>query len=208
MRYHASAWLGVAILAGIYWTPAHLMAGLPTEQVRQTADKVLLILQDPGLKSQDKRGERNQQLREVIAARFNFPAMAQSSLGPHWQKRDPQERRDFVQLFTDLLERTYADQLAAYDGEKIVYGREIQDKDHAEVETKIISSKSAEFSINYKLRSFQGEWQVYDVVIENISLVNNYRSQFNRVLASSSFEELLRKMREKQFAAPSSKEKK
>jgi phospholipid transport system substrate-binding protein len=151
------------------------------------------------------REERNQQLRQLITARFNFPAMAQSSLGSHWQKRSDQERGEFVPLFTDLLERTYADQLAAYNGEKIVYGRETQEQDYAEVQTKIVSNKNGEFSINYKLRSFDGEWKVYDVVIENISLVNNYRSQFNRVLANASFDELLRKMREKQFTGPQSK---
>jgi phospholipid transport system substrate-binding protein len=181
------------------------MAGLPTDQVRQTADKVLLILQDPRFKSTDMREVRKNQLRQVISARFDFQQMAQRSLGPHWQRRREDERRDFVELFTELLEKTYADQIAAYDGEKIVYGRESQDKDYAEVDTKIVTNKGEEFSVNYKLRSSSGEWKVYDVVIENISLVNNYRSQFNRVLANSSFDDLLRKMREKQFVAPQTK---
>ncbi len=200
--------LSLAILLSISSTPAQLMAGLPTDQVRQTADKVLLILQDPRLKSTDMREERKNQLRQVISTRFDFQTMAQSSLGPHWQRRGAEERRDFVELFTDLVERTYADQIADYDGEKIAYGRETQDKDFAEVDTKIITNKGQEFSVNYKLRSSDREWKVYDVVIENISLVNNYRSQFHRVLANSSFDELLRRMREKQFAAPQTKGKK
>lgn len=208
MKYHRSKFLSLAVLFYIYCTPAQSMAGLPTDQVRQTADKVLLILQDPRLKSTDMREERKNQLRQVISARFDFQAMAQSSLGPHWQRRATEERRDFVELFTDLLEKTYADQIAAYNGERIVYGRETQDVDYAEVDTKIITNKGEEFSVNYKLRSSDREWKVYDVVIENISLVNNYRSQFHRVLAKSPFDELLRKMREKQFAAPQTKGKK
>jgi len=207
MKYPRSKFLSLAVLFYFYCVPAQLMAGLPTDHVRQTADKVLLILQDPRLKSTDMREERNNQLRQVISPKFDFQAMAQSSLGPHWQRRAAEERRDFVQLFTDLLERTYADQIAAYNGERIIYGRETQDKDYAEVDTKIITNKGEEFSVNYKLRSSDREWKIYDVVIENISLVNNYRSQFNRVLAKSSFDELLRRMREKQFAAPQMKEK-
>ena len=207
MKYHRSKFLSLAVLFYIYCSPSQLMAGLPTDHVRQTADKVLLILQDPRPKSTDMREERNNQLRQVISPKFDFQAMAQSSLGPHWQRRAAEERRHFVQLFTDLLERTYADQIAAYNGERIIYGRETQDKDYAEVDTKIITNKGEEFSVNYKLRSSDREWKIYDVVIENISLVNNYRSQFNRVLAKSSFDELLRRMREKQFAAPQMKEK-
>jgi len=208
MKYPTSKFLSLAVLFYIYCTPSQLLAGLPTDHVRQTADKVLLILQDPRLKSTDMREERNNQLRQVISSRFDFQAMAQRSLGPHWQRRGAEERHDFVQLFTDLLERTYADQIAAYDGERIVYGRETQDKDFAEVDTKIITNKGQEFSVNYKLRSDERDWKVYDVVIENISLVNNYRSQFHRVLANSSFDNLLHRMREKQFAAPQMKAKK
>lgn len=208
MKYHASKFLSLAVLFYVFCVPNQLIAGLPTDHVRQTADKVLLILQDPRLKSTDMREERNNQLRQVISPKFDFQAMAQSSLGPHWQRRAAEERRDFVQLFTDLLERTYADQIAAYNGERITYGRETQDKDYAEVDTKIITNKGEEFSVNYKLRSSDQEWKIYDVVIENISLVNNYRSQFNRVLSNSSFDELLRRMREKQFAAPQMKGKK
>ena len=208
MKYHRSKLLRLAVLFYICCSPSQLMAGLPTDYVRQTAEKVLLILQDPRLKSTDMRQERNNQLRQVISARFDFQAMAQSSLGPHWQRRAAEEQRDFVELFTDLVERTYADQIAAYDGEKIAYGRETQDKDFAEVDTRIITKKGQDFSVNYKLRSSDREWKVYDVVIENISLVNNYRSQFDRVLAKSSFDELLRRMREKQFTAPQMKGKK
>ena len=182
--------------------PCSSKAGIPSDQVRQTADKVLSILQDTRLKSADKEQERRDQLRQVISARFDFNEMAKRALGQHWQRRSAEEQRQFVQLFTNLLERSYAGQIESFNGEKIVYGREKQDNNYAEVDTKIITKKGEEFSVNYLMHPASGDWKVYDVVIENISLVNNYRSQFNHVLANSSFDELLRKLQANTFNAP------
>lgn len=195
----------VLVLLLLVSLPDPARAGIPSDQVRQTTDKVLLILQDPRLKAADKKNERRGQLRQVISARFDFNEMAKRSLGQHWQRRSAEEQRQFVQLFSDLLERSYADQIESFNGEKIVYSRENQDRDHAEVDTRVITSKGEEFAVNYKLHSAGQEWKVYDVVIENISLVNNYRSQFNRVLANSSFAEFLRKLQEKNFSVSENK---
>ena len=108
-----------------------------------------------------------------------------------------------MQLFTDLLERAYIDQIESYSDQKFVYTKETVDEDYAEVQSKLVSSKTGEeFSINYRVRLVGREWKVYDVVIENISLVNNYRSQFNRVIANQSYEELIRRMRDKQIPSP------
>jgi phospholipid transport system substrate-binding protein len=172
-------------------------AGAPTEQTRATADKVLSLLNNPQLRSAARKNERREQLRAVIYPRFDFAEMAKRSLGPQWSHRSPQEQREFVRLFTEVLESSYLNQIESYNGEKISYGRETLDNDHAEVSTKVVSKKGEEFSVNYILRSVDGEWKVYDVVIENISLVNNYRSQFNRILAKASFDELLRKLQAK-----------
>ena len=201
MRQHKSPKVIVLALLVLVLLPDPSKAGIPSDQVRQTADKVLLILQDPRLKAADKKKQRRDQLRQVISARFDFNEMARRSLGQHWQRGSAEEQGQFVQLFTDLLERSYADQIESFNGEKILYGRENQDRDHAEVNTRVVSNKGEEFSVNYKLYSAEREWKVYDVVIENISLVNNYRSQFNRVLANSSFEEFLRKLQGKNFDA-------
>ncbi len=196
----------IAIASLFYlFVPNFLSAGLPTDQVRVTADKVLALLQDTNLKSEAKKEERRNQLRQVIHARFDFVEMAKRSLGPHWQRRTPEEQREFVKLFTNLLEQSYVDRIESYQGEKVVYSNEAQDKDYAGVDTKIVTKKGEEFSINYKLHLVNGEWRVYDVVIENISLVNNYRSQFNRILSSSSHEELIRRLKAKQFGAPGRK---
>jgi phospholipid transport system substrate-binding protein len=178
-------------------SPAALRAGVPTDQVRQTADRVLSVLQDSRLKSADKQKERRDQIRQIVASRFDFGEMAKRSLGSNWQKVNNDEQRQFVELFTELLEKSYADQIESYDGEKIVYGRENVSQDQADVDTKILTKKGEQISVNYKLRSAGNDWKVYDVVIENISLVNNFRSQFNRVLANASFAELLKKLQSK-----------
>ena len=178
-------------------SPAVLRAGVPTEQVRQTADRVLSVLQDSRLKSADKQKERRDQIRQIVASRFDFAEMAKRSLGSNWQKVNNDEQRQFVELFTELLEKSYADQIESYDGEKIVYGRENVSQDQADVDTKILTKKGEQIAVNYKLRSAGNDWKVYDVVIENISLVNNFRSQFNRILANASFAELLKKLQSK-----------
>lgn len=190
---------GMACLLGssLFLLALPVGAGAPTEQTRTTADKVLSILNNPELRSAARKNERREQLRAVIYPRFDFAEMAKPSLGPQWSRRSPQEQGEFVRLFTEVLENSYVDKIESYHGEKITYTRENLDKDHAEVFTKVVTKKGEEFSVNYILRSVDGEWKVYDVVIENISLVNNYRSQFNRILAKASFDELLRKLQAK-----------
>jgi len=178
-------------------SPVVLRAGVPTEQVRQTADRVLSVLQDSRLKSADRQKERREQLRQIIGSRFDFGEMAKRSLGSNWQKANNEDQRQFVELFTELLEKSYADQIESYNGEKIVYGRENVSQDQADVNTKIMTKKGEEIAVTYKLRSAAGDWKVYDVVIENVSLVNNFRSQFNRILANASFAELLKKLQTK-----------
>jgi len=178
-------------------SPVVLRAGVPTEQVRQTADRVLSVLQDSRLKSADRQKERREQLRQIIGSRFDFGEMAKRSLGSNWQKANNEDQRQFVELFTELLEKSYADQIESYNGEKIVYGRENVSQDQADVDTKIVTKKGEEIAVIYKLRSAAGDWKVYDVVIENVSLVNNFRSQFNRILANASFGELLKKLQTK-----------
>lgn len=179
--------------------PSRSSAGAPTEQVRASVDKVQAILKNHQLKSSTRTKERREQMRQVISSRFDFTEMARRSLGSQWRRLAPKEQEEFVRLFTDLLERAYVDRIEAYSNEKITYVREILDKNYAEVESRIATGKGEEFSLNYKVHLNSGEWRVYDVVVENISLVNNYRSQFSRIIANSSYEELVRRMKEKQI---------
>jgi phospholipid transport system substrate-binding protein len=172
-------------------------AGAPTEQLRGTVDRVLAILQDPSLKPQAKQNERRGQLRQVIFARFDFPEMAQRSLGAEWRRRTPAEQQEFTRLFTDLLRDNYVGTIESYNGEKVGYNRESQDQNTAEVQTVLTASNSTNYSLNYRLHLVGKDWKVYDVVIEGISLVNNYRAQFSRFLAKSSYEDLVRTLKEK-----------
>jgi len=178
--------------------PAPSRAGGPTEQVRATLDKVLIITRNPKPQSQAQKDDLRAQLAQVIYPRFDFTEMAKRALGPHWGRRSSEEQREFVKIFAELLGKSYAERIESSTNQNILYTREIEDQDYAQVDTKIVSEKYAEFSINYKLHSVDKEWKVYDIVIEDISLVNNYRSQFDRVIARSSFEELVRMMKEKQ----------
>ena len=177
-------------------------AGAPSDQTRATIEKVLAILKDPAAKS-----ERRERLRQVIYPSFDFAEMAKRSLGPHWQRRSSAEQQEFVKLFTDLVESSYVDAIDSYDGEKVVVANEKQDNELAEVNTKIVTKKGEEYRVDYRLHQTSGSWKIYDAVIENVSLVNNYRSQFNRVIAKSSYEGLMSKMKDKQFEAPGKKAK-
>ena len=172
------------------------------DRVRETVDELLRILKDPQLKGEHKSSERREKLKAVISRRFDFTEMAKRSLGSEWRRRSPEEQRKFVELFTELLEQAYLDKIESYNGEKVQYLRDQQDNNHAEVGTKIVDNKGREFSVTYRLHSVNGDWKVYDVVIEDISLVSNYRAQFNRVLAKGTFEELLTRMKGKKFSAP------
>jgi phospholipid transport system substrate-binding protein len=196
--YTRSRLAGVGLLVWVILFPALSRAAGPTDQVRSTVDKVLAIVRSPKLKSPEQKKDFRARLAEIISPRFDFAEMAKRSLGPQWARRSPAEQREFVKLFTDLLGRSYADRIESYSSQKVVYTREVEDKEYAEVDTTVVSDKQEKVSINYKLRILDKEWRVYDLVIEDVSVVNNYRSQFNRVIAHSSFEELLRRLKEKQ----------
>jgi phospholipid transport system substrate-binding protein len=185
-----------------------------TDQVKATIDKVLEILRDPALKAPDKAEVRRKKLKEVIYPRFNFSEMAKRSLGMHWRNRTPKEREEFVSLFADLLEQSYHKKLESYTDQEILYTKEQVEDKFGLVATKIVSQKeSIDIPIEYKLLRQDGQWLVYDVVIEGVSMVSNYRSQFNRIIETSSYAELVKRMRVKQEdealgIAPAPKQKK
>jgi phospholipid transport system substrate-binding protein len=186
-----------AIVAGfLLLMPLPLRAGVATEQVRAMVEHVQMIVQDPRLQSEARKKDRRAALRRVIGRRIDFAEMAKRSLGSHWQGRTPKQQTEFVKLFTDLVEDAYLGQIESYPGDKFVYLREIRDGEFAEVDSKLNALKGDEIAINYRLRGRNADWKVYDVVIENVSVVGNYRSQFNRILSGASFDELLKKLRE------------
>jgi phospholipid transport system substrate-binding protein len=184
--------------------PEASAGGPATDQIKSTVENALLVLRDPKFKPVTKTNERRNLLKQILFARFDFTEMARRALGAHWRRRTPEEQQEFVRLFTELLERAYADTIESYSDEKILYVGEKLDGNYAEVTSKIVTGNGQEFSIGYKTQSVGGEWKVYDVVVENISMVNNFRSQFNRVINKASYEELIRRLKSRQseFSSP------
>jgi phospholipid transport system substrate-binding protein len=182
-------------LAAMVGGSSFATAGPPTDQIKATVDKALVVLKDPRLKAPAK--ERRDQLKQILFARFDFNEMAKRALGADWRRRTPKEQEEFVSLFTELLERSYTDTIEAYTDEKISYIGEKIDGTYADVNSKLLTDKGEEVPINYKVQLSGGEWRVYDVVVANISMVNNFRSQFTRVIANSSYEELIRRLKSK-----------
>jgi len=189
----------LTIVAGLLFllSSQAALAGPPTEQIRETVDQVIRILTDPSLKGPAKTGERRAKLRRVIRERFDFTEMAKRSLGIHWARRTPQEREEFVRLFWDLLERSYVDKIESYTDEKIVYVGESIDGNYALVKSKIVTRRNLEIPLDYRLYRKGEEWLVYDIIIEDVSMVSNYRTQFNKIIRSSSYDELVKRMRTK-----------
>ena len=169
----------------------------PIVEIKSTVDQAIQILTDPQLRGESKKQERRKRLRDTIFVRFDFQEMAQRSLGAHWQRRTPEEQAEFIKVFSALLEQTYVDNIESYNNEKFIYTNERIDGRYAEVGSKMRNAKGEEFSINYKLHRVGEDWRVYDLVVENVSLVNNYRSQFNRILTSSTYDELVLKIKAK-----------
>jgi phospholipid transport system substrate-binding protein len=187
--------LTVLLTLALSWAHGSVVfAGAPLESIKSTVERVTQVLQEPGANT--KKAETTEAIRGILLPRFDFEEMARRSLGNHWRELDGKQN-EFVSVFTNFMENSYLSALESYQGEKVVYLRERVEQDFAQVDTQIVPAKGEPISVNYKLRLVAGEWKVYDVVVENISLVNNFRSQFNRVLASTSLDELLKRLRDK-----------
>jgi phospholipid transport system substrate-binding protein len=185
-----------ALVALVLGGVAVAVAGLPTDTVRDYTDAVVRVLEDPALKVDDRRAERRAAVRKIAIDIFDVQETARRALGPHWQQRSPQEREEFVQLFADLLERTYINKIDLFGGEKLKFTEEKIDGEHAVVRAKVVTKQGTEVPVEARMINRSGtRWQIYDIVIENISLVGNYRSQFDRIIRSSSYGELAKRMR-------------
>ena len=195
IRAVRTGWIVLLVFLG--FVAAAARAGEPFEVVKTAGDKAIQILKDPKLQPKEKKKERIERLKEIVYPLFDYEEMARRCLGPHWRRRTPQEQQEFAKLFRDYLEKIYSDKLDFYGGEKVIYGRETVEDDYAQVDTTFVNTKGEEFSVVYRLRRVGGKWKVYDAVIENVSVVNNYRSQFDRVISKSSFDELKRLLKEK-----------
>jgi phospholipid transport system substrate-binding protein len=184
------------LLSVIIVLPA--IAGPPSDQLKSQIDRVLKTLDDPELKKEGRGKERRTAVRKIANDIFDFNETARRSLGRHWQARTPAERDEFVQLFSDLLERSYISKVELYGGEKIQYLGDTIDSDQAKVQTKLLTKGGSDIPIEYRMSRKGDRWLVYDVIIEGVSLVANYRTQFNKIIQTSSYQELVKKMKNKQ----------
>src|SRR5262249_56613726 len=178
--------LGVALCVPVW-------AGEPPHQLKGSVDKVLKILQDPKLQAQPD--ERRVAVRKVANGIFDWAETAKRALGPHWQNLSEKDRKEFVELFSDLLERSYIGKIEQYSGERIKYAGESAEGATATVRTKLIAKNGTEVPVDYRMLKNGDRWLVYDVSIEGISRVGNYLTQFNKIIQTASYEELVRKMR-------------
>ncbi len=172
-------------------------AGSPTDAVKSVIDEVIRILQDPSLKAPAMKKQRRDRVKQVVDRRFDYEEMAKRSLGAPWRTLTAGQRQEFVRLFGELLEASYSGKVMNYQGEKVQYLREIpEDANYAEVKT-VILRKNDRIPMDYRLMLKDQGWVVYDVVIEGVSLVNNYRSQFSQVIRESSYNGLVQRLRNK-----------
>jgi phospholipid transport system substrate-binding protein len=188
----------VLALAATLLTGRWAVAGVPTDQLKAQIDRVLKTLEDPELKKEGRVKDRRAAVRKIANDIFDFSETARRSLGRHWQGRTQAERDEFVQLFSDLLERSYISKIETYGGEKIAYLGDTLEGEQAKVQTKLVTKASGDIPIEYRMHKKGDRWLVYDVVIEGVSLVANYRTQFNKIIQTSSFQELVNKMKNKQ----------
>jgi phospholipid transport system substrate-binding protein len=192
----ALTFLAGLALAVTPWLTAPAEAGPPTDQLRAQIDRVLKVLDDPALKKSE--GSRRTAVRKIAEDIFDFPETAKRSLARHWQPRSPAERDEFTRLFADLLERSYISKIELYGGERIAYVNDATEGDQALVRTQIITKSGTQVPVDYRMLKKGDRWLVYDVVIEGVSLVANYRTQFNKIIQTSSYNELVKKMKAKQ----------
>jgi len=193
--------MGAMVLAGTLaagMSPAPAAAGVPTDQLKGAVERVLKTLDDPTLRGQTRLGERRVAVRKIANEIFDFSEIAKRSMARHWQPLSEAQKNEFVGLFADLLERSYISKIETYGGEKIQYTAERADADFATVSTRIITKNGTEVPVDYRMIKRADRWLVYDVSIEGVSLVSNYRTQFNKIIQTTSYNELVSKLRNKQ----------
>ena len=188
-----AAWL---MLAGALAAPAQG----PREAVQGAVDRVIQVLHEGGSDRFDRDYPRRRaEIRRIAHELFDFDDMARRALSRHWIQRSPQERAEFVGLFTDLLERSYIGKIEAYSGEKIVYAGEAIDGSWATVRSRVTTKRQTDTTLDYRLHQTEGRWKVYDLLIDGVSFVSTYRSEFNRIIRLSSYSSLVEQMRKKRI---------
>jgi phospholipid transport system substrate-binding protein len=206
MRQHLiRRYLVPVVLIGLAaGSPASARAGAPTEQLKASVDQIIKVLEDPALKPESRVRDRRAAIRKEAEGVFDFTETAKRALGRHWQALAEADRHEFTSLFTDLIERAYISKIERYSGERIAYTGEVVDGGFATVRTRFVTKQGTEIPVDYRMQQRGDRWLVYDVSVEGVSLVNNYRTQFDKVIQTSSYAELVRKMKSAELAQPAS----
>ncbi len=180
-----------------FLSPLSVDAGAPLDTVQTNVNKVLDVLRDPNLKAESAKEIKKEKLEAMYKQMFDEVELSMRSLGGNWKKLSPAQQQEFIQLYRQILGKAYIDKILSFTNEKIVFSKEnILSNSQAEVQTKVITS-SNEIPIFYRVILKDGTWKVYDVVVENVSLIQNYRSQFNSLLAKNTPDQLLEILRKK-----------
>lgn len=170
--------------------PSTVSAGVLADSVKKATDKLIEIFSDHTLDAPEMEEKRNRMIREAVDEVFDWEAFSQRTMGRHWAKLSPDEKKEFISLFGQLLERTYLSKTKQYSGESITFLDEDIDGKYGNLEAKVITENKTEVPVDYRMIKENGTWFIYDVHIEGVSLVNNYRTQFNNILTKSSYAEL------------------
>lgn len=194
MKYFNILALIVVVLVA-FVTPSRASATDATAQLSATMNEFVTILVNTPVAELRQTGLPDKALK-LINSRFDFSEMTKRSLGPHWNALDANEQQEFIDAYTQMVLRFFGRSVRAAGDETIQYKREVRDGILASVETKVVSGSRDDFAIDYRLHDIDGQWKVYDVLIDHISIVNNYRAQFERVIAKSSVKELLQRMKQ------------
>ena len=204
---HARAGIRIAFVAlsVVFFFGSSAAAGQITDNLKLVVDKVLTLLKDPAYAAPEKKAERTRLIHETASGTFDWEEMARRTLGPHWRDITPEQQKQFIEIFVDFLERTYISKIELFlqeskdfTAKNISYLQEtIEQERYALVETKILLNDK-ELPLNYKLINKSGRWVVYDLTIEGVGLVANYRTQFNDILANGSFKTLIDKLKAKE----------
>lgn len=196
--------LCMVLMFAVSGAALQVYASAITDDLKIIVDKVVGVLTDPKLKGPEKKQERNRLIHGIADEKFDWEEMAKRSIGVRWRDLSPQQQKEFIDVFVDFLERTYISKIdlflqktAGFSSKNIIYPKETIEGRYALVESKIAVNEQ-EIPLNYKLIDKNGKWVVYDLTVEGIGLVANYRTQFNEILANTSFNDLIKKLKEKE----------
>jgi phospholipid transport system substrate-binding protein len=187
----------IIALGALKLSPASAFGALPLETIQAQVDRAMEVLRDPALKAESAKGVKEKKIWAILDGVFDYTELSKRTLAQHWKQFSPNQQEEFTRLFGKLLGGVYMDRIIAYKDEKVVFSKVTNLSDEtAEVQSEVVRS-SKSIPIHYRMISENGEWKVYDVVIEGVSLVQNYRSQFREILTNKSPEDLLKMLREK-----------